>query len=486
MVGLYTETEYLYNDICEEIRLFYNADKIEIIEQNYNLKDKAGLYFFHTLNSENDGYVSKALFFKKAKKIGEYSFEFKTSESNKLGKRREIKSAVKLTFYRLLRETTGKSLPWGCLTGIRPTRMLRELEDRRGEIAAKKHMIAVSDVNKSKYALAKSIVDLQRPLIESVDNGSLDIYIGIPFCPSICHYCSFSSTKTKRGDEKQSEYLDALEYEVKALKSVIAEYDVRSIYIGGGTPTSLDMPLLNRMLKLVRENLPSTKEYTVEAGRPDTITDDVLKILKEYNVNRISINPQTLKGDTLLRIGRKHTIEQFLYAFKKTREYGFENINIDLILGLPGESVSDMRRSVKKAVDLQPESITLHTLSIKNAAKYTRDMKYSADEKTILRAVDMGRRKTKRSGYKPYYMYKQKYMKGNLENVGFALSGYECIYNIDMMEEVCSVLAFGAGSISKRVFKDENRLKRSANVKDIKTYIERVEDMVKKKKELFI
>lgn len=486
MVYLYTETENLYNEICEEIRMFIDCNKIIKADADYISSDKNDLFFLHKIiKAEKENFQSKVKFIKNNKTIKSYSYNFIIEAEEKLAKKRTIKSAVKLSFYRLLKSHYKSNFPWGCLTGIRPTKMLRELEIRQGENNAKTRMLNILDVSKDKYSLAKNIIDRQSGIISNIDDKSMDIYIGIPFCPSICHYCSFSSKRTESGDKTQAIYLDALKAEIGALKSIIARHEVRSIYIGGGTPTSFDLLILEQLLKFIKTSVPKALEYTVEAGRPDTLSDISLSLLKKYEVDRISINPQTLKQDTLDKVGRKHTIEQFFNSFKKARDFGFNNINIDLIFGLPGESLIDMKKSLESVIKLDPESITIHTLSIKNAAVFTREMKYKANEKKILKAVEMGRAKCEANGLYPYYMYRQKYMKGNLENVGYSKKGFESIYNIDMMEEVSSVMAFGAGAISKRVFREENKINRSANVKDLETYLKRYMEMVEKKKKLF-
>lgn len=485
-IFLYTQAPELYNEICEEIRLFLSTDKIEALTNPPETgRINTGLLFVHTVSmlGENHGRSSVQIFDEnRLKASADSSFVLSGDIS---ADRRARKFAAKCCVYAALKRMTHKRPPWGALTGIRPTRMLRDLEERAGEVQAKRDMTALFDVSNRKINLAKQIISRQRPIIESASAKAMDIYIGIPFCPSICAYCSFSSTRTHAGDGMQTVYLTALEKEITALKHVIKMQDIRAVYIGGGTPTSLDNGVFERLLSLVRALIPKAKEFTVEAGRPDTITEEKLRIMKKHGVSRISINPQTFSDAALKRVERHHTVADFMTAFQLARKMAFDHINIDLIFGLPGEDVHDMKKSLRQAIRLSPESLTIHTLAIKNASKLKRETVDRADERMIAKAVEIGRRRCESAGLYPYYMYRQKYMKGNLENVGYCREGFESIYNIDMMEEICSILAFGAGAISKRVYAGENRLERNANTKDVRQYIARIDEMIDAQKRLF-
>ncbi len=481
---LMTDTPEFYNDLCEEIRLFLSADKIDILPVDSQIPLKGFCVKHAVTDLERGHFISSARLYVngKIKAVNQHPFFLEAQTS--IAEKRERKAAVKLNLYRLLKHYTHKRMPWGPLTGIRPSKYLRDLEARMGEAGAKAYLVGELGVSKEKYSLAKSIVMRQQSIIESIGKTAIDIYIGIPFCPSICTYCSFGSKRLKEGDAIQNRYMDALLAEIEAMKPIVSRQDIRSVYIGGGTPTSLDLPVLERLLAAVRE-WGEGCEFTVEAGRPDTIDQEMLALLKEYGVNRISINPQTFKDETLAKVGRKHTVANVYTAYALAREAGFSHINLDLILGLPGETMMDMRRSLKKARDMHPESITVHTLAIKNAAAMKREAKYSADESLMERAVSAARRICEKSGYFPYYMYRQKYMKGNLENVGYARTDCPCIYNIDVMEEVTDILAFGAGAISKKIYPDEGRHERLANPKDLETYLSHIETLIQKKKALF-
>lgn len=481
---LITDTPEFFNDICEEIRLFLSADKITLLPEKTAPID-TGICIVHRMEKQKgNSYRSRATFFDKGRMKASYDYAFSVTGTGPIEIKRERKSAVKITLYRLLSRYIGKTMPWGALTGIRPTKYLRDLETRVGEAMAEDYFIKTLGVSRQKFDLAKSIVDRQSQAIQSIDDQSIDIYIGIPFCPSICTYCSFGSKWLKKGDAIQQQYMDALIAEIEAMKPSVTQHNIRSVYIGGGTPTSLDRPVLERLLACVKE-WGSDREFTVEAGRPDTIDENMLALLSKYGVNRISINPQTFRETTLTKVGRKHTIEQVYSAYQLARQYGFSHINLDLILGLPRETLKDMRRSVKCAIAMVPESITVHTLAIKNASAMNRERIDTANEKMMEKAVKMAKRLCEKSGFLPYYMYRQKYMKGNLENVGYAKADCLSIYNIDMMEEVTDILAFGAGAISKRIYRDEGRHERIANPKDLDTYFSKLKILIEKKRKAF-
>ncbi len=484
-ITLYTNTPEFYNDICEEIRLFFSADQIILKENPITPAPPDQRYFSHTVSEQNGKGRSETVIYNDSAASSPGIAFFELDKADPIAAKRQKKAAVKLSTYLALKALTGKQPLWGALTGIRPTKLLREQENRTGISEAKRYLIKTLEVSEDRYRLAKQIIDRQRPIIDTAGDNAMDIYINIPFCPSRCAYCSFLSAVTSEGDPVQQVYMDMLIKEIKAMSPVIAAHHIRSVYIGGGTPTSLDDAQFERLLHIIKAHIPHVPEFTVEAGRPDTITPEKLACMRRHQVTRISINPQTFRDSTLTRVGRNHSIEDFNRAYRLAKANGFDHINIDLIFGLPGERLRDMKRSLKKAIRQKPESITIHTLAIKNASKLTRDIAYSEKEAVVLKAVDDGRKTCEKQGLYPYYMYRQKYMKGNLENVGYCKPGNESVYNIDMMEEVCSVLALGAGAISKRVYPSGGRLERCANVKDIKGYIDRINEMIATKKAHF-
>ena len=393
-----------------------------------------------------------------------------------------IKSFFKNHLYQVLSSLTKKVLPWGSLTGVRPCKFMREMVER-GEI--KEHIVPEVlmkeyFVNEDKAKLVYEIMKHQKCIIKN--DKLVDLFINIPICPTRCNYCSFISNELCKVADKVDKYLDCLLKELKAVKELIAEksYIVRTIYIGGGTPTVLTAKQLDRLLGEI--NYP-VSEFTVECGRADTITREKLEILKRHNVNRISINPQTFCETTLKRIGRKQTNKQILEAYMLAMEYDFI-VNMDMIAGLPGEKLGIFKRSTNTLLELAPQNITVHTLTIKNGAPLKEDKSQIA-QRDVPKMIDYAESVLQENGYKPYYIYRQKHQIGGLENVGYFRDGHVCIFNIDSMEDVSSIIGVGAGAISKRIFNLENRLERQPNCKFIEDYIARIDEMVEKKIKFF-
>ncbi len=407
--------------------------------------------------------------------------EFVLDEKNELLRKSLAKRHFKNHLYDVLSKISGKTLPWGSLTGVRPAKFARDLVER-GEI--KPHLIPevlVRDyhVSNEKAKLVVQVLQNQKCIIKN--DKLVDLFLNIPICPTRCNYCSFISNELSKVHDKLETYLDCLLKELEAVKKVITDraYIVRNIYIGGGTPTVLSAQQLDRLLGEI--NFP-VDEFTVECGRPDTITREKLEVLKKHSVTRISINPQTFCEATLKRIGRKCTNKQVFDAYMLAMEYGFV-VNMDIIAGLDGERLGVFKRTISTLLELYPENITVHTLSIKNAAQLTE-----AEEKTKLdvpKMVDYAQKTLMQNGYKPYYIYRQKHQLGGLENVGFMRDDNVCIFNIDSMEDTASVIALGAGAISKRVFNLENRIERQPNCKFIEDYIARIDEMIEKKVNFF-
>lgn len=393
-----------------------------------------------------------------------------------------IKSFFKNHLYQVLSSLTKKVLPWGSLTGVRPCKFMREMVER-GEI--KEHIVPEVlmkeyFVNEDKAKLVYEIMKHQKCIIKN--DKLVDLFINIPICPTRCNYCSFISNELCKVADKVDKYLDCLLKELKAVKELIAEksYIVRTIYIGGGTPTVLTAKQLDRLLGEI--NYP-VSEFTVECGRADTITREKLEILKRHNANRISINPQTFCETTLKRIGRKQTNRQILEAYMLAMEYDFI-VNMDMIAGLPGEKLGIFKRSINTLLELAPQNITVHTLTIKNGAPL-KEGKSQISQRDVPKMIDYAESVLQANGYKPYYIYRQKHQIGGLENVGYFRDGHVCIFNIDSMEDVSSIIGVGAGAISKRVFNLENRLERQPNCKFIEDYIARIDEMVEKKIKFF-
>ncbi len=392
------------------------------------------------------------------------------------------KKALKLSAYFMLKGFTELTPPWGSLTGVRPSKLARELTQKLGEETAKNVFIHEYDVSIKKTELAFEVMNNQRELIQSAKKNHLDIYIGIPFCPSRCTYCSFASNDLHKYGAYADTYVTRLMEEIRAFE--MGQRTLRAVYIGGGTPSALSAKQLDLLLGTVAQKFAKPVEYTFEAGRSDTITKEKLSLLREYNITRLSINPQTLHDETLRAIGRSHTAGDVHRAFELARSMGFLNINADIIAGLPGENfLGHFKHTVEELTALGPEGITVHTLSKKRSSKLELVEVIEGEAKAM---VEYCLERLKAKGYLPYYMYRQKYMSGNLENVGYAKEGHFCLYNTDIMEETVSIAAFGCGGISKRIFPNENRIERSANVSDLKHYLERTDEMIKRKFMLFL
>lgn len=399
--------------------------------------------------------------------------------------RTQRKNLLKKMLYEMLSEHTGQKLPWGNLTGIRPTKIpmgLLEAGWKNTQIA--EYMRNTYYTSNEKTALAISIANRERAILRDIDyQNGYSLYVGIPFCPSICLYCSFSSSPLSVWKSKVDTYLDALCHEIESCAGMWAQKKLDTVYIGGGTPTTLEPEQMERLLTKLEESFDYShlKEFTVEAGRPDSITKEKLETLRKHGISRISINPQTMNDSTLELIGRKHTVRQTVEAFHMARELGFDNINMDLIVGLPGEGYEEVEHTMQEVTALKPDSVTVHSLALKRATRLNlfKDRYQEISFQNSSRIMDMTARYAAEAGLFPYYLYRQKNMAGNFENVGYSRTGAEGIYNILIMEEKQSILALGAGASTKIV--SGEKIERIENVKDIRNYIERIDEMIARK-----
>ena len=484
MIAIQTNRTEYRNDIAEEIRLFLGLAEIALYEE-IDPAD-AELVFQLQLDRNDDRYRLLA----SAGGLQEQDMFDLPQDASALMRKKLEKRALKLACYHLLKRLyPDVATPWGSLTGIRPTKLYRELTLEGGESYARTTFLDTFDVSEEKTNLAARICAVQEPVIYSVKPQDIDIYVGIPFCKTKCLYCSFPSEVMGKND-RLTRYLDALKMDIAAGAALAREQNlrVRSFYMGGGTPTVLTAEQLEDMLSFTLEQYGTFgMEATVEAGRPDTIDREKLLVLKRFGINRISINPQTMNDETLRRVGRSHTAQDIMRVFDLAREIGFKSINMDLIAGLPGESAEDMQRSCDAIAALQPDNLTVHSLAIKRSSLLKKEL----DEHTLSSAEQaeemtrIGARCAERMGMQPYYMYRQKYMSGNLENVGYSLPNQECVYNIDMMEETASILSHGAGTMTKRVFGGENRIERLPSPKDVPTYLDKLERLTADKRAFF-
>ena len=473
-ISLFTNTPALSNDMAEVLRLFYGNITLLVNEPGGDWT------VTHEEREENGARIVR---------VYDNDSAYETREQltgDAVNDKRLRCRQAKLGIYRLLKERTGITPPWGSLTGIRPTRLVyAEMEKGYSLDEALTRVRNVFDVSNEKAAVLASIIQTQQTMQEPRPDEA-DIYIGIPFCASRCAYCSFLSGEVGNG-KLLVPYTDALCHEIDSTLHLLEEIGLhpRAFYMGGGTPTALSAPLLDRVLTAAAPLMADCREITVEAGRPDTIDREKLSVLREAGVTRISVNPQTMHDETLIRIGRRHTRAQTEEAYALAREMGFDHINMDLIAGLPGEDLTMFRQTLEWVSSLAPESMTVHTLSIKRSSLLHLWEAELPDGNMVADMVRAGAEIAERMGLRPYYLYRQKYMAGNQENVGYARPGHECLYNVDMMEETASVIALGAGAASKRIFPQKGFIRRAFNVSDICQYIDRVDEMTIRKRELF-
>lgn len=422
--------------------------------------------------------------------------------------RRMYRNHLHRALYKALSYLTGVTLPWGTLTGVRPTKQAMEMA-RVGydEEAIVRYFEEEYLATPAKGHLAVQVTENEGKLLEGLDfNDTYSLYVGVPFCPSICLYCSFSSYPLKQYEKMVEPYVEALLKEIKETQKLFKDKKLISIYFGGGTPTTLSAKQLTRVITCIKEcfDLTYLREWTVEAGRPDSITMEKLQALKAEGIDRISVNPQSMQQKTLDLVGRRHSVEDVVTAFNMARQCGFTNINMDLIAGLNGESLADFKDTLNRLRELSPDSITVHTLAVKRAARLNRDMAEYRDSMASETSLmtSYAEEFMKEQGYEPYYLYRQKNMSDNLENVGYARPGKEGLYNVLIMEECHTIAACGAGASSKLVRNDEafgcgflneaqdgelivRKIERCENVKSVKDYIERTEEMIERKRKLF-
>ncbi|NSW90579.1 MAG: coproporphyrinogen dehydrogenase HemZ [Firmicutes bacterium] len=405
---------------------------------------------------------------------------------------REVKKELSRLLYSALVEYTGKKIPWGILTGIRPAKIVYEMiEEGMEESEILRRLEQYYMVSRKKARLALEVACAEKRILDRSKDNMISIYIGIPFCKSRCLYCSFTSYCITRYEQLIGKYIEVLKKEISLGNEIIREkgYEVQSIYIGGGTPTSISVKYLEDFLQFIERtfNTGSLEEFTLEAGRPDSIEEEKLFVIKNSMVDRISINPQTMNENTLKVIGRNHSPDDVRRAFYLARDMGFNNINMDVIVGLPGENLKMFENTLREVEVMEPESLTVHALAIKRASRLREEQErfsqISYEEASIM--TDKAYECALSMGMRPYYMYRQKNIAGNLENVGYCKPGFESIYNVQIMEEKQTIFAFGAGAVSKVVYPCENRIERAFNVKSPEEYINRVDEMVERKRRLF-
>lgn len=462
------DMKYRY-DVYHMFNIFFIFHDIKFVEENYEYDVIVEGNLFTLSKGEN-------IFYK-----------YLTSDEDY---REDLKRFIFLS----LRKITGDKHSWGTLIGIRPSKRAFELLDKGlSEEEIIEHFQSGNLTTREKAELCIEVAKYEEKFVNK-ENDNISIYIGMPFCPTRCLYCSFSSNPISACKKQVTPYLEALKYEISSMKEYVdkRKLKIETVYFGGGTPTAVSEEDFEDLMKEIYFSFvhgKDVKEFTVECGRPDSITKNKLISMKNYKVSRISINPQTMNDKTLKEIGRAHSVQDVVDKFNLARSMNFDNINMDIIVGLPNEGVKEVNKTCELIKVLSPDSITVHGMSIKRASRLHEDIllkktKYIPNQNELNEMYDATKVLAKELGMHPYYMYRQKNMVGTMENVGYSLPNKECIYNIEMIEERQTIIALGAHAVSKVVFLDENRIERFANVRDVIEYIKRHEEMVSKKIEL--
>lgn len=465
LFAIETKDEYMRNELAEEIRMFAAEEDADIVVKH--CAEPLQGYMRHTVKVTMGDKQTSA------------QIEGAALDEQPMIKKRLDKRAAKLAVYQCMVQLTGRTQPWGSLTGVRPVNLLRQLEAE----GAQDQFVEMLGVHPEKAQLAESIIERQDAMMRETDQSSLCIYVGIPFCITRCSYCSFPAVVAKKGQRES--YVAALLQEIEAAGEMIRRQhkSICAVYMGGGTPTALTDQQMRCVMEAMQRAFGTGYEYTLEAGRPDTITREKLGIARMYGVNRLCINPQTMQNKTLERIGRRHTAEDIEACYALARQEGFTHINADLIAGLPGETEEDFADTLKWVEHLAPSSLTCHTLALKRGSKLIEDHYAHGNADTVSRMVDMAREKAAEMGMGPYYLYRQKHMAGNLENVGYAKTGDACLYNVAMMDEMLDVVGLGVGAVGKRII--GNKIQRQPNPRDIGVYLERIHTICEQKAAFF-
>lgn len=469
MIDFHISNEEYLNDLMELVRPFESRTDVDL---------KLDVDYFRQKNAIRISIYSNS--FDNFQK--HYTFSIKSKDE--LERKRKEKRFLKIAIYRTLSFLTGVNLPYGCLTGIRPTKLFLEIQNDFKDYGKGAREVFIDDysVSEGKVNLVEKIVNVQAP-IRNKSSKEYDVFVFIPFCPTRCAYCSFVSLPIDKQRKLVEPYVECLIRELEQTKELIRskKWKIRAVYVGGGTPTSIGAQALDRVLEYCHFG---AREFTVEAGRPDTIDEDIVAVMQKHGVTRVSVNPQTFNDKTLEIIGRRHKSVQTYNAYMLVRDKF--DVNMDLIACLPDETFEDFKRSVDIAVALNPANITVHTLYMKKGSALKQGGYDNTDFETASKMVDYAYSKLTESGYEPYYMYRQKYTSGNLENVGYAKPNKACIYNVDIMEEDTSIIANGANAISKKWNKKLNLITRCANYKEPLEYVKHIDEMMKRQHDFWL
>lgn len=453
-------------DVYQMVNIFFSFSDIDFVEENWDYNIELG-----------EGQI--------------VIWDKESSREFKLNKKLTYKEDIKKSIFQYFTEKTGKLMPWGTLVGIRPSKIaLSLINDGKESDYIIDHFKEHFNTRSDKTELCINVAKVEEEFVNR-DKNTISVYIGMPFCPTRCLYCSFTSNPIESCKSIVDPYLKSLYFEIDKTAEYIKEnnLNIQCVYFGGGTPTAVNDTQFEDTLRHIYNSFiegNTVKEFTVECGRPDSITLSKLENMKKYKVDRISINPQTMNNDTLKLIGRRHSVEDVVDKFNMARQYGFEHINMDIIVGLPGEGLTQVKKTCEEIYKLHPESVTVHGMSVKRASKLYENIvnkiEFATPEQDELNLMyEETVNLTRNLNMNPYYMYRQKNMVGNMENIGYTIKGNVGLYNIQIIEERQTIIACGADASTKVVFLDENRIERHGNVKDVREYIGRVEEMVQKK-----
>ncbi|MGG7077882.1 coproporphyrinogen III oxidase [Clostridium sardiniense] len=462
-IGL-NDLKYRY-DVYQMFNIYFPLDELKFPEE---------ADFDYIVNIENDEIIFK-----------NSSLEIKEKVED------NIKDSIKKVIFKGLKEITNDVYPWGTLVGIRPSKIaLKLLNEGKSEEKIIKYFYDKHMASEEKAKLCIDVAKLEEKFVKT-NNEKIAIYIGMAFCPTRCLYCSFASNPIGGNKKLVAPYLNALSHEIEKIKEYVDKknLEIETVYFGGGTPTAVSNEEFEDVMNKVYNSFVRDREileFTVECGRPDSITREKLETMKKYEVSRISINPQTMNDDTLKLIGRNHSVEDVKEKFNMARELGFNDINMDMIIGLPGEGLEEACNTAREIKKLQPDSLTVHGLSLKRGSRLYENFILKKglgikDQEEIAKMYDESKKLSSELNLKAYYMYRQKNMVGNMENLGYAKEGKECIYNMQMIEDTQTIIALGADAVSKVVFLDENRIERFPNVKDVREYVNRIDEMIEGK-----
>lgn len=458
------------------LRIFSPFEKINYYDE-INIGDRTAIARVNGDIAEAELYIGDKIF-KSSAQI----------DVNSEDKKHEYELKLALSLYDCLKEASDYVPEWGILTGVRPAKLYSRFVKDYGEEFADDYFVNTFKVNGKKLSLCKETFSCEEKIVSLSKDDSFSLYISIPFCPTRCSYCSFVSHSVESAKKLIPQYIEHLCKELKITADIVKNLNLKleTVYIGGGTPTSLNAEELKTIMSAVEENfdLSGIREYTVEAGRPDTITEEKLQVIKNYGATRISINPQTMNDSVLEAIGRRHTAKETVDAFLLARKVGFNNINMDLIAGLPTDNEESFKETINKVIELNPESVTVHSLSMKRSSELNVKGLFPETEigKIASRMVDFAHDKLAENGILPYYMYRQSKTVGNLENVGYSKEGYECLYNVYIMDETHTILACGASAVTKLREPSGDYIERIFNFKYPYEYIDHFEEMISRKK----